>query len=198
MKHLVVVESPTKARTISRFLPPEYRVEACMGHVRDLPSSASEIPASVKKEKWARLGVNVDKDFEPLYVIQTEKKKKIAELRAILKEVDELLLATDEDREGEAISWHLHEILKPKVPVLRLVFHEITKEAIDEALANPRQIDEALVQAQEARRIIDRLIFLLSPWGSLEVYNIVRVLSSYYTLKYSIFLLCIGTLFIKV
>jgi len=156
-KYLAIVESPTKAKTISKFLGKDFTVLASYGHVRDLPTSAAEIPAEVKKEKWARLGVNVDKDFEALYVVPAEKKDRIKELKANLKEADELLLATDEDREGESISWHLLEVLKPKIPVKRLVFHEITKEAIDHALQTARSVDENLVRAQETRRIVDRL-----------------------------------------
>ncbi|MDX1440661.1 MAG: type I DNA topoisomerase, partial [Rubricoccaceae bacterium] len=164
MKRLVVVESPTKARTISKFLPPEYQVEACMGHIRDLPSSASEIPASVKKEKWARLGVNVEEGFEPLYVVPSDKKKVVKQLKDALGEVDELYLATDEDREGESIGWHLMQVLKPKVPVRRMVFHEITKEAIMRALEDTREVDPGLVDAQETRRILDRLVgYSISP-----------------------------------
>lgn len=164
MKRLVVVESPTKARTIRRFLPDGYQVEASMGHVRDLPASASEIPAAVKKKKWARLGVNVEEDFEPLYVIPTGKKKVVRELKSALKDADELLLATDEDREGESIGWHLTQVLQPEVPVRRMVFHEITKEAIRKALEDTRDIDERLVDAQEARRILDRLVgYTVSP-----------------------------------
>lgn len=156
-KYLAIVESPTKAKTISKFLGKDFTVLASYGHVRDLPTSAAEIPAEVKKEKWARLGVNVDKDFEALYVVPAEKRERIKELKANLKEADELLLATDEDREGESISWHLLEVLKPKIPVKRLVFHEITKEAIDHALHTARSVDENLVRAQETRRIVDRL-----------------------------------------
>lgn len=156
-RSLVIVESPAKARTISKFLGSEYTVEASIGHVRDLPEGASQIPAKYKAEPWARLGVNVDSNFEPIYVISQGKSKQVNKLKDLLKEADQLYLATDEDREGEAISWHLCELLKPKVPVKRLVFHEITSEAIHNALAEPRQIDEALVRAQEARRILDRL-----------------------------------------
>lgn len=156
-KNLVIVESPTKARTISQYLGPESTVESSMGHIRDLPRSASEIPKSVKEEDWARLGVNVENDFEPLYVVSKERKKQVKKLRDLLKEADELYLATDEDREGEAIAWHLVEVLKPKIPVHRMVFHEITKPAIEEAFENPRDLNERLVQAQEARRILDRL-----------------------------------------
>ncbi|MEH2200727.1 type I DNA topoisomerase [Nostoc sp.] len=164
MSTLVIVESPTKARTIRNYLPAGYRVEASMGHVRDLPQSASEIPAAVKGETWAQLGVNVDADFEPVYVVPKDKKKIVTQLKEALKDVDELILATDEDREGESISWHLYQLLKPKVPTKRMVFHEITQEAIKKALKNCRQIDEQLVRAQETRRILDRLVgYTLSP-----------------------------------
>jgi DNA topoisomerase-1 len=164
MSTLVIVESPTKARTIRNYLPAGYRVEASMGHVRDLPQSASEIPASVKGEKWAQLGVNVESNFEPLYVVPQDKKKIVKELKDALKNVDELVLATDEDREGESISWHLLQLLKPKVPIKRMVFHEITQEAIQEAIQNCRDVDERLVRAQETRRILDRLVgYTLSP-----------------------------------
>jgi DNA topoisomerase-1 len=161
---LVIVESPTKARTIRGFLPKEFRVEASMGHVRDLPNNASEIPAAHKGEKWANLGVNTAKDFEPLYVVPKDKKKVVKELKDALKGADQLLLATDEDREGESISWHLAQLLDPKVPVKRMVFHEITKEAISRALDHPRELDMELVHAQETRRILDRLVgYSLSP-----------------------------------
>ncbi|MBM5815009.1 MAG: type I DNA topoisomerase [Cyanobacteria bacterium K_Offshore_surface_m2_239] len=161
---LVIVESPTKARTIRSFLPGDYRVEASMGHVRDLPNNASEIPASHKGEKWANLGVDTARDFEPLYVVPKDKKKVVKELKDALKGADQLLLATDEDREGESISWHLQQLLEPKVPVRRMVFHEITKPAIQKALASPRAIDMELVHAQETRRILDRLVgYTLSP-----------------------------------
>ncbi|MEH1946357.1 MAG: type I DNA topoisomerase [Nostoc sp.] len=164
MSTLVIVESPTKARTIRNYLPAGYRVEASMGHVRDLPQSASEIPAAVKGESWAQLGVNVDADFEPVYVVPKDKKKIVTQLKEALKDVDELILATDEDREGESISWHLYQLLKPKVPTKRMVFHEITQEAIKKALKNCRNIDEQLVRAQETRRILDRLVgYTLSP-----------------------------------
>ncbi len=154
-----------KARTIKRFLPAaEYRVEACMGHVRDLPSSAAEIPANVKKEKWARLGVNVADGFEPLYIVPKDKKKVVQQLKDALKGVDELYLATDEDREGESIGWHLLQVLKPTVPVRRMVFHEITKGAILKALEETRDVDAGLVDAQETRRILDRLVgYSISP-----------------------------------
>ena len=156
-KRLVIVESPAKARTIAGYLGPDFVVESSVGHIRDLPQRAADIPAEYKKEKWARLGVDVDDDFRPLYVVDPDKKKKVAELRALLKDADELLLATDEDREGEAIAWHLYEVLKPKIPVKRMVFHEITKPAIAAALDKTRDIDERLVDAQETRRILDRL-----------------------------------------
>lgn len=164
MSTLVIVESPTKARTIRNYLPKDYRVEASMGHVRDLPQSASEIPAAIKGETWAQLGVNIDADFEPVYVVPKDKKKIVTQLKEALKDVDELILATDEDREGESISWHLYQLLKPKVPTKRMVFHEITQEAIKKALKNCRTIDEKLVRAQETRRILDRLVgYTLSP-----------------------------------
>jgi DNA topoisomerase-1 len=156
-KRLVIVESPAKARTIKGFLGPEFDVESSIGHIRDLPERAADVPAEYKKEPWARLGVNVENDFEPLYVVDAEKKKRVADLKKRLKDADELLLATDEDREGEAIAWHLHEVLKPKVPVRRMVFHEITRDAIERALEQPRDIDVRLVDAQETRRILDRL-----------------------------------------
>ena len=161
---LVIVESPTKAKTIRGFLPKDFRVEASMGHVRDLPNNASEIPAAHKGEKWANLGVNTAKDFEPLYVVPKDKKKIVKELKEALKGADRLLLATDEDREGESISWHLLQLLAPKVPVKRMVFHEITKEAIGRALDATRELDMELVHAQETRRILDRLVgYTLSP-----------------------------------
>jgi DNA topoisomerase-1 len=163
-KSLVIVESPTKARTIEKFLGKDFEVRASFGHVRDLPNNAAEIPEDVKKQKWARLGVNVDSDFDPLYIVPEDKKKNVRELKALLKGSDTLFLATDEDREGESISWHLLKVLEPKVPVKRMVFHEITKEAIQEALNSPRDIDENLVRAQETRRIIDRLFgYSVSP-----------------------------------
>ena len=163
-KYLVIVESPTKAKTIRKFLPKNYIVEASMGHVRDLPQSATAIPAKLKKEEWAKLGVNVKEDFAPLYVVPKGKSKIVTALRKQLKECSMLYLATDEDREGESISWHLVQLLKPKVPVKRMVFHEITKKAIMKALENTREIDHQLVQAQEARRVVDRLYgYTLSP-----------------------------------
>ena len=161
---LVIVESPTKAKTIRKFLPANYEVLASMGHVRDLPNGAAEIPASLKKEKWSRIGVNTTEDFEPLYIIPKDKKKVVKELKNALKDATKLLLATDEDREGESISWHLLQILKPKIPTKRMVFHEITKKAINKALDETREIDMELVQAQETRRILDRLFgYELSP-----------------------------------
>jgi len=164
MKRLVIVESPTKARTIKAFLPKDYQVEASMGSVRDLPAKAADVPAALKKQKHGRLGVDVDNDFQPIYVIPTAKAKVVKQLKEALKGADEVVIATDEDREGESIGWHLLEILKPKVPVSRMVFHEITREAILEALDNPRQIDTRLVRAQETRRILDRLFgYTLSP-----------------------------------
>src|SRR6478672_10810858 len=156
-KKLVIVESPAKAKTIAGYLGNDFVVESSIGHIRDLPQNAAEIPAKYKDESWARLGVNVDKDFEPLYVVDSRKKKVVSELRAQLKNADELLLATDEDREGEAIAWHLVQELRPKVPVRRMVFHEITRSAIERALTETRDIDDSLVDAQEARRILDRL-----------------------------------------
>ncbi len=156
-KSLVIVESPAKARTIARFLGPEYVVESSIGHVRDLPSKAAEIPEKYKGQAWARLGVDIEHDFEPLYIVPATKKQQVTKLRALLKDADQLYLATDEDREGEAIAWHLREVLNPKVPVRRMVFHEITQNAIEDALEHPRDIDQHLVEAQEARRILDRL-----------------------------------------
>ena len=134
---LVIVESPAKAKTISRFLGPGYRVEASLGHVRDLPAGRKDLPEEYRGFKWADFAVNIDDQFQPIYVVPDEKKKHIANLKAALKGADELLLATDEDREGESISWHLSEVLAPKVPVRRIVFHEITREAIEEAIAHP-------------------------------------------------------------
>lgn len=161
---LVIVESPTKAKTIRKFLGRDYVVESCMGHIRDLPQSAKDIPEKVKKEKWAQLGVNVDKNFEPLYCVPKDKLKVVKNLKDKLDDATELYLATDEDREGESISWHLLEVLKPKVPTKRMVFHEITKDAIQKALKDTREIDLNLVRAQEARRVLDRLVgYTISP-----------------------------------
>ena len=157
IKRLVIVESTTKAKKIAPYLGSNYIVEASVGHIRDLPRGAADVPPKYKKEPWARLGVNVDKNFTPLYVVSPDKKKKVADLKAKLKDVDELLLATDPDREGEAIAWHLLQTLKPKVPVRRMVFHEITKPAILAAAKNTRELDNNLVDAQETRRILDRL-----------------------------------------
>ena len=153
----MIVESPAKAKTIAGYLGNDYLVESSIGHIRDLPHSAAEVPAASKGEPWARLGVDVDHGFEPLYVVDPKKKSVVTDLRSKLKGADELLLATDEDREGEAIAWHLVEVLQPKVPVRRMVFHEITKQAIERALEETREIDDRLVDAQETRRILDRL-----------------------------------------
>jgi DNA topoisomerase I len=154
---LVIVESPAKAKTIAGYLGKDFVVESSIGHVRDLPHNAGEIPAKYKAEPWSRLGVDVDNHFQPLYVVDSRKKKVVSDLKAKLKNADELLLATDEDREGEAIAWHLREVLQPKVPVRRMVFHEITRPAIERALNETRDIDDDLVDAQETRRILDRL-----------------------------------------
>ena len=163
-KPLVIVESPAKAKTLGRFLGSKYRVEASYGHIRDLPESAAEVPREIKEKEWGRLGVDVDSDFKPYYVVPTDKKKQVAHLKSALKDASEILLATDPDREGEAISWHLMQVLKPKVPVRRIVFHEITEDAVKEALENPSKVNEDLVRAQESRRILDRLYgYTLSP-----------------------------------
>ncbi|GAA4620402.1 type I DNA topoisomerase [Actinoallomurus vinaceus] len=154
---LVIVESPAKAKTIAGYLGRGYVVESSIGHIRDLPEKAADIPAKYKGESWARLGVNVDHDFEPLYVVNADKKQQVAKLKKLLQDADELFLATDEDREGEAIAWHLREVLKPKVPVYRMVFNEITRDAIRAAAENPRDLNIKLVDAQETRRILDRL-----------------------------------------
>lgn len=162
--HLVIVESPTKAKTIRKFLGSDYAVVASMGHVRDLPQSAADVPAEFKKTPYGQLGVDVEHDFAPLYVIPKDKTKIITELKKLLKDAEDVYLATDEDREGESISAHLLAVLKPKVPVHRMVFHEITKTAIESALEHTRNIDEALVHAQETRRILDRLVgYTISP-----------------------------------
>ncbi|WP_378736362.1 type I DNA topoisomerase [Nocardia brasiliensis] len=157
LRRLVIVESPTKARKIAPYLGRDYTVEASVGHIRDLPRGAADVPAKYKGESWARLGVDVDHDFEAIYVVSPDKKAKVAELKSLLKDADELYLATDPDREGEAIAWHLLETLKPKVPVRRMVFHEITEPAIQAAAADTRDLDNDLVDAQETRRILDRL-----------------------------------------
>ncbi|TDB89991.1 type I DNA topoisomerase [Actinomadura sp. KC216] len=153
----MIVESPAKAKTIAGYLGRGYIVESSIGHIRDLPGSASEVPAKYKGEPWAKLGVNVEREFEPLYVVNSDKRQQVQKLKKLLAEADELYLATDEDREGEAIAWHLQDVLKPKVPVHRMVFNEITKDAIQRAAANPRQLNMRLVDAQETRRILDRL-----------------------------------------
>ena len=157
-KSLVIVESPAKARTIAGYLGADFVVESSIGHIRDLPRSAADVPASMKGEPWARLGVDVENDFKPLYVVPGDKKKQVAKLRQLVKEADTVYLATDEDREGESIAWHLLEVLNPKAVVHRMVFHEITPAAIREAVAHPRDLDRRLVDAQEARRILDRLV----------------------------------------
>ncbi|MEH3130687.1 MAG: type I DNA topoisomerase [Mycolicibacterium neoaurum] len=157
VRRLVIVESPTKARKIAGYLGSNYIVESSRGHIRDLPRAAADVPAKYKSEPWARLGVNVDADFEPLYIVSPDKKSTVTELKELLKDVDELYLATDGDREGEAIAWHLLETLKPRVPVKRMVFHEITEPAILAAAESPRDLDIDLVDAQETRRILDRL-----------------------------------------
>ncbi len=154
---LVIVESPAKARTIAGYLGKGYVVESSIGHIRDMPGSAADIPDRLRKEPWARLGVNVDADFEPFYVVNPDKRQQVSKLKKLLKDADELLLATDEDREGEAIAWHLVQELKPKVPARRMVFHEITPEAIAAAVANPRDVDNGLVEAYQTRRVLDRL-----------------------------------------
>jgi len=164
VKPLVIVESPAKARTLERFLGNDYRVEASVGHVRDLPDNASEVPAAIKDKPWGRMGVDVEHDFRPYYVVPRDKAARIRDLRAAMKDVPEVLLATDPDREGESISWHLVELLKPTVPVRRIEFHEITEEAVRRAIADAREIDLQLVDAQESRRIVDRLVgYMVSP-----------------------------------
>jgi DNA topoisomerase I len=161
---LVIVESPAKARKIGSFLGDDYVVEASVGHIRDLPQRAADIPKEFKKFAWAKEGVNIEEDFAPLYVINPDKKAKVSELKELMKDADELILATDEDREGEAIAWHLIEVLRPKIPVRRMVFHEITKEAIQKAAKETRDLDYRLVDAQETRRVLDRLYgYRLSP-----------------------------------
>src|SRR6187551_1405019 len=154
-KKLVIVESPTKMKSIQGYLGDDYEVLSSVGHIRDL-ASKKDIPAD-KKTAYGKYSIDIDNDFDPYYVVNDRKTKTVAELKRALKTADEVLLATDEDREGEAIAWHLLEVLKPKVPVHRMVFHEITKDAIQEALASPRDVDDGLVRAQETRRILDRL-----------------------------------------
>ena len=167
-RRLVIVESPAKARTIAGYLGKGYVVESSIGHIRDMPGSAADIPDNLRKEPWARLGVNIDADFEPLYVVNADKRQQVSKLKKLLKDADELLLATDEDREGEAIAWHLVQELKPKVPAKRMVFHEITPEAIAAAVASPREMDDGLVEAYQTRRVLDRLYgYEVSP-GAVE------------------------------
>jgi DNA topoisomerase-1 len=161
---LVIVESPAKAKTLGRFLGAGYRVEASFGHIRDLPESAADVPRGIKDKDWGRMGVDVEGEFTPYYVVPGDKKKQVALLKTALKDASEVLLATDPDREGESISWHLAQVLKPKVPVRRIVFHEITEEAVKKALDHPGEVNENLVRAQESRRILDRLYgYTLSP-----------------------------------
>ena len=163
-KPLVIVESPAKARTLTRLLGNQYRVEASVGHVRDLPENASEVPAEIKDKPWGRMGVDVDNGFRPYYVVARDKTNRIRDLRSAVKDAPEVLLATDPDREGESISWHLREVLKPKVPIRRIEFHEITEEAVRRAIEDARDIDLKLVDAQESRRILDRLYgYMVSP-----------------------------------
>jgi DNA topoisomerase-1 len=163
-KPLVIVESPAKAKTLGRFLGRQYNVVASFGHIRDLPESASQVPATIKGKEWGRLGVDVEGSFTPYYVVPADKKRHVQALKTALKDASEVLLATDPDREGESISWHLKEVLRPSVPIRRIVFHEITEAAVREAMAHAGTIDEKLVDAQEARRILDRLYgYTLSP-----------------------------------
>jgi DNA topoisomerase-1 len=163
-KSLVIVESPAKARTLSRFLGRDYRVEASLGHIRDLPQNAGEIPQQIRGEPWANLAVDVENDFKPYWVTPASKRRQVSALRAALKDVTELLLATDPDREGESISFHLLDVLKPKVPARRVTFHEITREAVQQAVREAHDLDRNLIDAQESRRILDRLYgYTLSP-----------------------------------
>ena len=163
-KPLIIVESPAKAKTLGRFLGSKYRVEASFGHIRDLPESAADVPKEIKEKEWGRLGVDVDHEFRPYYVVPTDKRKQVAHLKTAVKDASEILLATDPDREGESISWHLMQVLKPKVPVRRVVFHEITEDAVKDAIDHPGDLNENLVRAQESRRILDRLYgYTLSP-----------------------------------
>ena len=155
-KKLVIVESPAKAKTISKYLGGEYEVLASVGHIRDLIDT-KDVPKELKKTSVGKFSIDIENDFEPMYAISAGKSKTVADLKSALKDADELLLATDEDREGEAIAWHLLQVLKPKVPVKRMVFHEITKEAIQAAVSQTRDIDENLVQAQETRRVVDQI-----------------------------------------
>jgi DNA topoisomerase-1 len=163
-KTLVIVESPAKAQTLARFLGSDYQVKASYGHVRDLPESASQVPEEIRRKKWGRLGVDTEGDFKPYYVVPDDKRQRVSELKTALKGATQVMLATDPDREGESISWHLLQVLKPKVPVKRIVFHEITKKAIDQAVREAHDVDDNLVRAQESRRILDRLYgYTLSP-----------------------------------
>ena len=148
-QHLVIVESPTKAKTLAKFLPKEYKISSSMGHIRDLPGSAREVPKEIKKESWANLGINYLKGFEPCYVIPKEKEKILKQLKSDLEKSKSLILATDDDREGESISWHLMEVLRPKIPIQRMVFHQISKSAVLDALNNFREVNQNLVSAQE-------------------------------------------------
>src|ERR1700744_3753977 len=154
---LVIVESPASARTIAGYLGQGYIVESSIGHIRDMPDQAAEIPEKYRSQPWARLGVDVDNDFEALYVVPGDKKAQVSKLKSLLKDADELYLATDEDREGEAIAWHLQQELKPKVPTRRMVFHEITPAAISRAIANPTELNQGKVDAYQTRRVLDRL-----------------------------------------
>src|SRR2546423_14471851 len=164
LKPLIIVESPAKAKTLGRFLGAKYRVEPSYGPIRDLPESAAEVPKEIKEKEWGRLGVDVENEFTPYYVVPNDKKKQVAHLKSAVKEASELLLATDPDREGEAISWHLTQVLNPKIPVRRIVFHEITEDAVKEALNNPGVVNQDLVRLQGRRRILDRLYgYTLSP-----------------------------------
>src|SRR2546430_11496286 len=156
-KPLVIVESPAKAKTIAGFLGRDVVVESSIGHIRDLPRSAADVPAAFKAEPWARLGVDVDNGFKPLYVVAKEKKAQVSKLKSLMRDASEVYLATDEDREGESIAWHLMEVLAPRVPVKRMVFHEITRHAIERAVDEWRELDRRLADAPEARRIPHRL-----------------------------------------
>src|SRR5919106_1266822 len=152
-KPLVIVESPAKAKTLGRFLGNKYRVEASYGHIRDLPESAAEVPKEIKEKDWGRLGVDVESDFTPYYVVPSDKRKQVAHLKTAVKEASELLLATDPDREGESISWHLAQVLKPRIPIRRIVFHEITEDAVKDALEHPSDVNENLVRALESAKV---------------------------------------------
>src|SRR4051812_2735587 len=163
-KPLVIVESPAKAKNIANILGPDFVVESSIGHIRDLPRNAADVPAAYRGLPWARDGVDCENDFKPLYIVPNEKKTQVSKLKALLKDASEVYLATDEDREGESISWHLLEVLSPRVPVRRMVFHEITRPAIERAVQEWRDLDLPLVDAQETRRIADRLFgYRVSP-----------------------------------